>query len=141
MSDLNSGKQWSAVDLQHLQDCLQDGMPVEEIAACLMRDVEEVERVLELLGDGRRPAFRLRHASKHVSGTWAADDYDVMSGDRVVGRIFRSHFGPKDKPWMWAMPGVVVMSDLANHGYAPTLKEAKAAFAEHWRKWMALNPS
>jgi hypothetical protein len=38
----------------------------------------------------------------------------------------------------WAITGVVVMSELASHGFARTLQEAKAAFAEHWRKWLSL---
>jgi hypothetical protein len=83
--------------------------------------------------------LRLRHSSKRVSGTWSADDYDVMSGEEVVGRIFKSHSAPKDKPWMWAITGVVVISGLASHGFAPTRQAAKTAFAEHWRRWISLN--
>jgi hypothetical protein len=49
MPDLNSGKEWSEMDLQDLRELLQDGMPVEEIAAFLMRDVEEVEQFIQLL--------------------------------------------------------------------------------------------
>jgi hypothetical protein len=38
---------------------------------------------------------------------------------------------------MWAITGVVVLSKLASHGFARRLKEAKAAFAAHWRQWLA----
>jgi hypothetical protein len=37
------------------------------------------------------------------------DDYDVMSGDRAIGRIFRSNSAPPDSPWMWTITGAVVM--------------------------------
>jgi hypothetical protein len=53
--------------------------------------------------------LRLRHASKRPSGTWGAGDYNVMSGDHIVGRILKNHSAPKDKPWMWAITGVVIM--------------------------------
>jgi hypothetical protein len=43
------------------------------------------------------PPLVLRHSSKRIFGTWE-DDYDVMSGERIVGRIFKSHSAPKDKP-------------------------------------------
>jgi hypothetical protein len=32
----------------------------------------------------------------------------------------------------------VVAPRLPSHGFAATLDEAKAAFAETWRKWLAL---
>jgi hypothetical protein len=34
--------------------------------------------------------LRLRHASKRQGGKWSDDDYDVMSGDVAVGRIYRT---------------------------------------------------
>jgi hypothetical protein len=33
----------------------------------------------------------LPHASRRRPGGWHQDDYDVMSGDRAIGRIFRSN--------------------------------------------------
>ncbi len=77
----------------------------------------------------------LRHASKRPSGTWSDDDYDVMSGDRAVGRIFRPGAGaPPDRPWMWTITQAVVVPAMASHGFAATIDEAKSAFADHWRK-------
>jgi hypothetical protein len=65
------------------------------------------------------------------------DDYDVLSGDRAVGRIFRSSCAPQDRPWMWTITGAVVMPVVPSHGFAATLAEAKTAFAAHWRRWLA----
>jgi hypothetical protein len=46
------------------------------------------------------PPLVLRHASKRPFGTWDRDDYDVMSGKEVVGRIFKSKSAPRDKSWI-----------------------------------------
>jgi hypothetical protein len=81
----------------------------------------------------------LRHASKRSSGSWRPDDYDVSSGDRGIGRIFHAGAGvPADRPWMWTITGAIVAPALPSHGFAASLEEAKAAFAETWRVWLAL---
>jgi hypothetical protein len=66
------------------------------------------------------------------------DDYDVLDGERAIGRIFRSASAPQDRPWMWTITGAVVAPRLPSHGFAATLDEAKTAFAENWRRWLAL---
>ena len=43
MPNLNSGKNWSEMDLQDLRDGLRLRSPLQELADFLMRDVEEVE--------------------------------------------------------------------------------------------------
>jgi hypothetical protein len=78
----------------------------------------------------------LRHASKRSSGTWGPDDYDVIDAEgRDVGRIFKTRAGaPEDLPCMWAITGAVVMPALPSHGFCASLDEAKAKFAETWRR-------
>jgi hypothetical protein len=63
------------------------------------------------------------------------DHYDVLSGGRGIGRIFRSS-APQDRPWMWTITSAVVEPRLPSPGFAGTLDDAKAAFAETWRKWL-----
>jgi hypothetical protein len=77
----------------------------------------------------------LRHASKRSSGTWGQDDYDVIdAAGRDIGRIFKAGGGvPDDRPWKWTITGTVVAPALPSHGFAPSLEEAKAQFAETWR--------
>jgi hypothetical protein len=79
----------------------------------------------------------LRRASRRRSGGWHQADYDVIRGDRAIGRILRSNSVPLDRPWMWTITGAVVMPAVPSHGFAPTLAEAKT-FATHWRRWLAL---
>lgn len=57
MPDLNSGKEWSEMDLQDLRDGLRLNSPMQELADFLMRDVEEVEaKMAELRGEQRQPS-------------------------------------------------------------------------------------
>jgi hypothetical protein len=53
------------------------------------------------------------------------DDYDVLSVERAIGRIFRSASAPQDRPWMWTVTAVVVAPRLPSHGFAVTLDEAR----------------
>jgi hypothetical protein len=39
---------------------------------------------------------------------------------------------------MWTITGAVVAPHLPSHGFCASLDEAKAKFAETWRKWLAL---
>jgi hypothetical protein len=84
----------------------------------------------------------LRHWSKGRGGDfWGPGDYDVMSGSKVVGRIFRSATAPQDQPWMWTITGAIVTPAVRNHSFAAMRDDAKADFAAHWRKWLALRHS
>ena len=44
MTDRNSGKPWSKMDLFDLKNGIERGEPIEELAAFLLRDVDEVRR-------------------------------------------------------------------------------------------------
>jgi hypothetical protein len=51
--NINTGKPWSALDLQDLRYCLAAGEPVEDIADFLCRNVEEVRaKTAEIAGGG-----------------------------------------------------------------------------------------
>jgi hypothetical protein len=69
------------------------------------------------------------------------DDYDVMSGDRAIGRIFRSNSAPQDRPWMWTITGAVVMPRLPSHGFSATLKRGQDGVCDTWHRWLALTGS
>ncbi len=61
------------------------------------------------------------------------EDFDVLEGGVVVGRIFMVPIAPGDRPWMWASghDGHICRAD---HGYEPTREAAMAAFAKSWRR-------
>jgi hypothetical protein len=43
----------------------------------------------------------LRRAEGHRLGHWGPDDYDVLDGDRDVGRIYR--IKAADEQWWWGV--------------------------------------
>jgi hypothetical protein len=96
------------------------------------RDAEKSSRA-------HRP-LTLRQVSKHTSGTWGPDHYDVInSRGRNIGRISKLQAGvPADNPWMWTITGAVVAPPLESHGMCASLDEAKIKIAETWRAWLLL---
>jgi hypothetical protein len=61
------------------------------------------------------------------------NDYDVLEGGKVVGRIFKVPVAPQDRPWMWAS-GHNGHIRRAVYGYEPTRKAAMQAFARSWHR-------
>jgi hypothetical protein len=61
----------------------------------------------------------------------------VISGDRVVGRIFKSINAPQDRPWMWTITGGPLRWPCHRTASRRCCKRPKAALAEHWRKCIA----
>jgi hypothetical protein len=47
--DVNSGMEWSVMDIADLENYLRTGTPLPEIASFLMRDEEEVRQKIEEL--------------------------------------------------------------------------------------------
>jgi hypothetical protein len=85
-------------------------------------------------------SLKLRRPRDHRAAPGNPDDWDVLDGEGAIGRIFRSSSAPQDRPWMWTITGAVIAPRLPSHGFAATLDEAKTAFAQTWRQWLALQP-
>jgi hypothetical protein len=64
------------------------------------------------------------------------DDFNVLEGGVVIGRIFKAPVAPQGRPWMWAS-GHNGDYRRAAHGWEPTREEAMAAFKRSWRREMA----
>jgi hypothetical protein len=77
----------------------------------------------------------LKHASaSRPSGHWSDDDYDVLSGGAIVGRIMKVHAAPVGTPWMWTLAFGQHEDRTPTHGYEPTREAVMAAFAKSWRR-------
>jgi hypothetical protein len=44
-----------------------------------------------------------RASASRPSGKWNEDDYDVLAGDVVVGRIMKAVAAPVGSPWFWTL--------------------------------------
>ena len=74
----------------------------------------------------------LRQASaSRPSGSWSEHDYDVVHGERVVGRVYRitDH---ADSPWFWGV--AFELTGYRSYGTADTLDAAKAAFRSKYER-------
>jgi hypothetical protein len=60
------------------------------------------------------------------------EDYDVLAGGAVVGRIFLSPAAPEGRQWMWASGHSADSVKRAADGYEPTREAAMAVFARSW---------
>jgi hypothetical protein len=66
---------------------------------------------------------------------WNQEDFDVLEGGVLVGRIFfLDAVGPEGRPWMWASGHSSGSVRRAAHGYEATREAAMTAFAKSWRR-------
>ena len=63
-------------------------------------------------------------------GPWSDYDYDVLDGDRRVGRIMLAQETPEGLPWFWTTERFMQSTD--DHGYAASLEQAMGDFEVRW---------
>jgi len=76
-----------------------------------------------------------RASASRSSGEWSDDDYDVLSGDAVIGRVYEDKaVGNPELQWFWSIlrSNVGTRRPVWNNGRAPSLEEAKAQFRAAW---------
>lgn len=76
----------------------------------------------------------LVRATKIRDGEWSSDDYDVLEGNRQVGRITLTAQAPEGKPWLWTI--TVRAESAQNRGFAVSREQAMLEFNARW-----LNPA
>ena len=59
------------------------------------------------------------------------DDYVVVDGDHVIGRIFLSPQSPPDR-WMWTITAREHPPSIHTRGYSATREQAMADFKAQW---------
>ena len=56
------------------------------------------------------------------------NDYVVLDGGRVIGRIFMAPQGPEGQPWFWTITDPEQAPSIHNRGYSATREQAMADF-------------
>ena len=69
----------------------------------------------------------LSQTSKYF-GFGDEDDYVVLEGGRVIGRIMRSPQAPAEQQWFWSITDPNMKPSIGNRGYSGTREEAMADF-------------
>jgi hypothetical protein len=66
-------------------------------------------------------------------------DYNIFSGEWLIGRIYERNGFPDEVRFFWSLHGVVLTRPPGIHtdGHAPTLDDAKAHFQKSWDAWKA----
>jgi len=60
------------------------------------------------------------------------DDYVVLDGGRVIGRIMLHPQAPDGHPWFWTITDPDIRPSLDKRGYSATRELAMADFKARW---------
>jgi hypothetical protein len=71
-------------------------------------------------------------ASHYGEAHWPENDFVVLNGDQVIGRIMRHPQAPKEQPWFWTITAREKPSSVHNRGYAATRLQAMTDFKARW---------
>jgi hypothetical protein len=83
----------------------------------------------------RRKNAQDRHEGREPL-PWKDDDYAVLDGDRLIGRMYRERL-PAGDMWMWFLH--VRPAPPPRQGIADSLDQAKAEFAEAYKRCREAN--
>ena len=85
-------------------------------------------------------ALILRRAQFHRPGNWSSPaDYDICSGELVIGRLYQDDIAGNQSVWKWWLSSISGLSTaITFSGVEASLDEAKAAIGKNWRAWLDL---
>jgi hypothetical protein len=73
----------------------------------------------------------LGRTSKYF-GIGAKNDFVVLRGGRVIGRILRSPQPSENEPWFWTITDPEKTDLVHNSGYSATREQAMSDFKTRW---------
>jgi hypothetical protein len=79
----------------------------------------------------RMANLRLAPTTRYF-GIGDANDYVVLDGGRVIGRLMLHPQAPEGHPWFWGITAMEKPRSVYNKGYAATREQAMADFKARW---------
>src|SRR5262245_117855 len=70
--------------------------------------------------------------TRRYFGSGDENDYVVMEGSRVIGRISLTAQAPEGLPWSWTITAFDFPASVYNKGYSATRSDAMADFKARW---------
>jgi hypothetical protein len=71
-------------------------------------------------------------STRKYFGFGGSDDYVILGGGRVIGRILLHPQAPEDQPWFWSITATDFPPSVYNKGYSATREQAMADFKARW---------
>jgi hypothetical protein len=80
----------------------------------------------------RRKTDLILVPARRYFGFGNSNDYVVLNGGRVIGRIMLHPQASEDQPWFWTITAVNHPPSVYNKGYSATREQAMADFKAQW---------
>jgi hypothetical protein len=76
--------------------------------------------------------------TKRYFGFGDQNDYCVLAGGRVIGRIFMPPRAPDDQPWFWMITAFEKFMPIGDRGCSATRDQAMLDLNEKWLDALAV---
>jgi hypothetical protein len=80
----------------------------------------------------RRKTDLILAPARRYFGFGDKNDYVVLGGAGVIGRIFRPPQASESQPWLWTITATEFPPSAHNKGYSATREQAMADFKARW---------
>ncbi len=75
----------------------------------------------------------LKKTASHYGGEWSDNDYVVLDGAPVAGRILLHPQAPQRQPWFWTITAREAQPSVFNKCYSGSRESAMQDFKTRWQ--------
>lgn len=74
----------------------------------------------------------LKKTAAAMGGEWSDNDYVVLDGGKVIGRIMLHPQAPQGRPWFWTITSLAHPPSVHNRDYSANREQTMADFKARW---------